>query len=121
MTHNRNDIDPFHIGQDATLAITVEDEDGTTVDMTGGDATLTVMNFEDRHTATDQATQHVQKSVGSGIAVDDGPVGELEVTFDPGDTEDLDPDTYWYRVDTTDANGDTVPGAVAGRFEAVRD
>lgn len=131
MTHNRHDIGPIHIGQDAELPLQIRDEDGNTVDMTSGEATLTVFPLSQRNHATDQVDSKVQKSItGGGIVTDastlvnninvDPSVGDLAVVFEPSDTDSFDPQTFWYRVDVVDGQGQTVPAAAAGEFTLTR-
>lgn len=121
MAHQRQDIKNFHIGQDAVVTITVEDPDGNAVNMTGGSASLTVMPIADRRKDTADAEVLVSKDTDAGITITDGSGGTLEAAFQPSDTDGLAPQTAWYRIDVTDGNGDTVPGAAAGEFELVRD
>lgn len=119
MAHNRQDIKNFHIGQKATLVINVEDENGDAVNMTGGEAVLTVMPKDDFGKKTSNVDALLQKSVGQGIEITDPSAGKLEVTFEPSDTEDLKHITRWYRIDVTDSEDNPMPGAVAGNFELV--
>lgn len=117
MTHNRHDIEDMHIGQYGTLDVNVEDEDGNPQDMTGGSAKLYAIPLSERHLAEGDASIQFEKTIGDGIEVVDAQAGELRVTFDPVDTEDLRPENYWYRMNIENNEGDPVPGAVAGKLD----
>lgn len=47
----------------------------------------------------------VEKTLGAGVEVTDGPGGVIEVTLSPADTASLRPGGYYFEVELRDENG----------------
>lgn len=93
-------------GDTKVLQVTVVDDDGSPVDISG-----TTIRFQMSRFATD-AEALVIKSSGSGIEIIDGPAGQLEITLDPDDTPDFN-GSYYFEAEVED--GDVVSTILRGR------
>lgn len=74
-------------GEARVIQITVLDVNGAPVDITGATSIVWKMGKP-------KATPKVQKSLGSGIAIDNGPAGRFLVTLDAADTVNVAADKY---------------------------
>lgn len=72
----------IYAGETRTLAVTVTDQDGAALDLTGADITY-IANLP----------TPITKTVGSGITVTDAAGGEFEIAFTQADTVSYDKQT----------------------------
>ena len=76
-------------GDNQNLNVTVLDAAGAVVDITGASAIDWKMSVDEFTAPT------ISKSLGSGIAVTNGPAGIFTVTLDPADTNGKTPGIYY--------------------------
>lgn len=82
----------IHKGRDKAFSLTVKDQDGNPVNLTGSTIRFTVKEFL---TDTD-ANAKISKYSGEGISIDNGPLGMCTVSIIPTDTQTLAvKDYYW--------------------------
>lgn len=86
-------------GDDIVFTMTVRDRNGSAVDITGFSA---IEYRLARFSSSDEAL--ISKSLGSGVAISDGPSGQATVTLDPADTQNLVGD-YYHNAIATDSAG----------------
>lgn len=102
MTHNNENIDDYHRGDDLRIEVTVE-QNGSVKDITGSSAEYEV--YEDYPSG--ESSIFTKTTAGGGISIVDGTNGRLDVDVDGADTQDLDGE-YSHRLRVTDDAGDTV-------------
>lgn len=84
-------------GDSKTLRVSVVDQDGAAVDLTGASAVWAV--------ATSRSTPILlQKATPASITITDGPGGLLEVTLDPADTDSF-AGSYYHELQIVDNEG----------------
>lgn len=85
----------MHSGNSRTLQFTINDEDGSAVDITSAAIRWELSKLDpDTTLPAPKGAPIVQKSVGSGVTVVDGPNGRCDVALDEADTEPLKGDHY---------------------------
>jgi len=84
-------------GDTKTLEVTVEDEAGDVVNITG-----TTIRWQLAKTAR-AAVPIIAKETGDGIAIVDGAAGRFDVALDPEDTVDLSARSYYHEAEIDDA------------------
>lgn len=106
MTRTNQDIptdssDVFVSGDRAVIDVTVENDDGSTAAIGGSTVTFALANYAG-------ATPLVEKdSSDSDVTITDSSNGELSVTLQPSDTDDLGShggEDYHYEIEITDGN-----------------
>lgn len=85
-------------GDTKTLQVTVKDENGDAVDLTGASIRWQASRSVNKRPAD------LEKSVGDGITITDATAGRFDVTLDSADTEDLRGDFY-HEAEVIDASG----------------
>ncbi|MDJ0611865.1 MAG: hypothetical protein QNJ67_23030 [Kiloniellales bacterium] len=100
-------------GTSLSLGVTARRESGAAIDLTGASLAWRIAT-EDR-----RATR-VVKTLGSGVAVTDGPRGRFTVALAPADTAALRPGTYAHAAEAAEPDG-TVSTVLSGRLELERD
>lgn len=95
-----NQDDTFYQGTNRIFAITVKDEN------TGIAKSLAGATLLYRLSKSVNRPVLIEKTVGDGITlISSGTTGQLQVTFDPEDTETLAPGDYYHELSITDADG----------------
>jgi hypothetical protein len=106
-------------GDDVKLNFTIQDRTDTAVDITNSQA----ITFKVRKEVG--ATVTISKTLGSGIAITDGAAGQLTVTLESTDTEDMNIGGHVMELQITDENGDknsvTDSNYRKGRLEILSD
>lgn len=93
------------IDTDKSFVVTVRRLDGVTPEnITGWTMQFTV------HAYGDPNVVYITKTVGSGITISNGPAGELTVTIDDDDVDDMVPGGYEYRLERTTAGSEFIIG-----------
>lgn len=106
MSLAQQDFDMF-AGEDRDIEFLVTDEDGDPVDITGFSITW---KLRGRGIALD-------KSVGSGLTITDGPNGVFEIAISGTDSAPLS-GAFWHRAEVDDGVGDvTVVATGVGFFK----
>lgn len=109
MTHNEQDVENYHAGDDLLLEVTVTRGDGTQ-DLTGASATYEIFRRID-------GTKEVEVSkdtTGGGVQIVDAVNGRLDVDIDGSDTENME-GVYQHRLRVTNSSGETAT-VFTGRF-----
>lgn len=102
MTHNNQDVDDYHVGDDLKIKVTVE-ENGSPKDITNSSAEY---ELYEKYPSGDD-TVFTKTTSGGGITIVDAANGRLDVEIDGTDTDGLD-GNYNHRLRVTDASGNTV-------------
>ncbi len=84
-------------GKNKVLQFSVKDAAGAVVDITGWAITWGL--WEKDSTPT---TAKVEKTVGDGVSIVDGPEGVFQVSIEPDDTSDMAPKEYYHEARRTD-------------------
>ncbi len=101
-----------YVGDDFTIPVTIYQADNVSVaNITGWSVTFAF------HTPTSDIDL-VTKTVGSGIVITTPLAGLLTITMHSGDTSDLEPGNYQFRVERTDSGNNDV--LVDGVFKLLR-
>lgn len=103
MTHNNQDIDDYHSGDDLKIEVTVE-ENGSPKDITNSSAEYEL--YED-YPDNNQTIFTKDTTAGGGITIVDAVNGRLDVEISGSDTDSLEGE-YSHRLRVTDASGNTV-------------
>jgi len=77
-------------GQELTLEVTVQDANGTAIDITGATLTWTMVLHPG-------ATAKITKTTTSGITLTDPTNGRADIALAETDTDTLDVDSYYYH------------------------
>ncbi len=85
-------------GDSHILQVTVRDEEGAIVDITGA----TILWWMAKNNKAIEADVLIQKETGSGITIVDGPGGRFNVAILPPDTEDLGGKSYYHEAEIDD-------------------
>lgn len=93
-------------GDSKVLEVTVVDDDGIPVNISG-----TAIRFEMARFASDTPAL-VTKAIGSGVTIIDGPTGRFDVALDPADTAEFS-GSYYYEAEIDD--GGTISTVIRGR------
>ena len=100
----------FFQGEDILLQLTIVDDDGAAVDITGYTFTCTILaNYGD---ATPVAGPY---TIGSGITIIDAATGRVDVAIPDGDTDGLDAGPYVYDVKRSNEGAEAIEAY--GAFE----
>lgn len=99
MAAERQNIE-FHAGDDKRLEVTVRDEDGAVVDLTGIESAKWSL------AKTANSTALVTHTLNDNIAVVAATSGVIHITIDAADTEGL-RGVYYHEAEITDASGKT--------------
>lgn len=110
MTTDQTNFDAYQ-GETKTLAVTITDDGGSPLDLTGLSAEWRLTTRVDPNTAV------VTKTDGAGITITDAVAGKLEVQLDGSDTE-IDPGSYRHELRLTGTG--YVATVLAGRV-TIRD
>lgn len=127
MTIKQQDVLEHHEGDAAELVVTVEDDDGNIMDLTGAEVKWLLL--EDK---TDQEPDAVLTKDGvedgtvNGVEFSDPTNGEVKIIINTDETDDLvnwenfpdDTRQYHHRLRVIDTDGRRVT-AFVGRFEVV--
>ena len=108
MTELRENItkaDRWYRGFHKVFQYTATTREGAVVDLSG--FTAFEWGIYEPGAGKDASPLFTAKTLGDGIAVTDGPAGELQVTVEPADTLPLTPNEYEARLSGTDAAGIT--------------
>ena len=111
MPHQLSPVEDYHEGDALFLRVTVADENGVIVDLTGADAEWLLK--EDLKDPDAEAAVTKETPEADGIEITDETAGELTVHIETGDTDDLvdwenEPETeveYVHRLRITDDDG----------------
>lgn len=109
MTSKNQDIDGYYAGDTLQITITVQDDAGNALDLTGATVEWVLVSAGERETVLSK------DSASGGIALTDAANGEIRITIDPADTESL-KGLYRHEAEVTDASGNTSTVTV-GDFE----
>ena len=104
----RSDItnaDQFYVGEDRFILFTVYDSND---ENTRQVVDISLWTFQFRLRKRGGSTNLISKSLGSGIAITNGPQGLVTVTLDAADTSSFLDGTYEYTLWATDNNSKTV-------------
>jgi hypothetical protein len=112
MTREDQHVRDYYSGDSLDLVVTVKNDDGDVVDISGADATWVLAPSEGRPSV-------VEKTTGSGISLTDAANGEVTISIDPSDTENKE-GLYYHELQITDDTGN-VSTALSGEFEIKRD
>lgn len=93
-------------GDSKTLEVTVKDADGVVVDITGATIRWSLAR------SVNSTPALLQKAVGSGITITDGPNGRFDVALANADTETLS-DAYYHEAEVILLDG-TIATVVSG-------
>lgn len=89
----------MYVGDTKVLKVTVLDEDGNAVNITGVD----IRWWMAKNVKKLDADVLIKKSTTDGISITDGPNGKFEVTIEPEDTETLKAGSYYHEAEVDDA------------------
>jgi len=107
------DDDLWLVGSTRRFKIVITDSAGAIKDITGASRVDFVLS--DITGAEGTPTPVIPaKSLGSGVAITDGPNGEITVTVTPADSQAIKPDDYPFEVKATDILNDTEAGTAFG-------
>lgn len=127
MTHNEQNVEQHHEGDAAELHITVEDETGNAMDLTGSQVEWLLMENEADADADALLTKDgTEGGTTNGVEFTDPVNGQVKVIIDTGDTESLvtwsnypsNSREYHHRVRVTDTNSNRITG-FTGTFEVL--
>lgn len=93
--------DNWFLGEDKVLSFTVVDVAGAAVNITGW-----AIEWVLRERQGDRAL--IEKAVGSGVTISDGPGGVCQVAVTDTDTDTLAGGRYWHALRRTDAGNEAV-------------
>lgn len=104
MPHNVQDISNHHQGDALDINVTVEDESGTAVDLTGASAEWLL-----KENAGDSDTNALltKSTSGGGVEITDAANGQLVIHIETGDTGSLTGQKH-HRLRVTDSSSDRV-------------
>jgi hypothetical protein len=109
MTATNQTVRNYQAGDDVRLEVTVTDEDGSAVDLSGA----TVVWGLARRPTADAAL--VEKSTDTGgITITDAASGEFAIEVEATDTEGLE-GTFYHEAELTDSGG-SVSTVLTGQF-----
>lgn len=97
MAHKTQNFD-LHAGDEDTLAITITNEAGAAINITGA-----ALRFGMARRLSDPAPL-VEKSDGAGITITDGPNGQCEIALAKADTVKLS-GSYAYEIEAIPSGG----------------
>jgi hypothetical protein len=100
VAHNVQNFE-IHAGDDLVIPVTVTDEAGQAVDLTGAAVGWQAARGTPQRFGT---TPVVSKASGSGIAVTDPAGGVFEITLEAADTQGL-RGAFYHEAEVTDAAG----------------
>lgn len=106
--------DLYFSGDHLVLEVTVQDDAGSVLDLTG----IQALVWELAKTVK-SSTAHVTKSIGSGITVINATSGRVDVAIVPADTASLKGEKY-HEMQMTDSNGN-VSTVMYGKFTITQD
>lgn len=101
MTKRNQDIDDYHAGDTLEIVVTVTDDDGNIIDITGADVEWYLLQYE---TSPDEDHLLKKTTTDGGITVTSAQDGEFTVTVDAGDTDGMSGE-YHHRARMTDSTG----------------
>jgi len=110
MTSKGQNIDDYTQGDDLVIEVTIKDEDGDRVDVSGA-------SF--RYGVAEKLGEDpiFEKTTSDGISIVDGPSGEIEIEIDSSDTETLQ-GFYRHELELVNSSGE-VSTVVIGNIEIV--
>lgn len=107
MSHNTQNVENYHSGDDLRMKVTAENQNGEIVDVTGATVRWVVSEKPGGETI-------ISKEVGAGIEIIDGPNGRFDILVDGADTDPLSGVKY-HECRMTDTDGNTSV-LFSGRF-----
>jgi hypothetical protein len=101
-------------GDTRNISVSVEDDDGAAVDLTGA-----TIKWAAANTPTSVAVISKQTG-GSGISITDASGGVFVITLQPADTASLRARTYYHEAQVTDAGG-VISTVLTGKMKLFED
>lgn len=108
-----SDDDLWLVGSTRRFKIVITDSAGAIKDVTGASRVDFVLSDINSDEGTPTPLIPV-KSLGSGVAISDGPNGEVTITATVADSQTIQPGDYPFEVKATDAVNDTEAGTAFG-------
>ncbi len=103
MPHNEQNIDQYHAGDALDIVCTVENDNGTTIDITNANDIRWLLKESSTDIDTDALLD--KNLSGGGIEITDGVAGEFVVHIETDDTSGMTGQKH-HRARLTDSNGD---------------
>lgn len=98
-------------GDTCSFRVTLQDETDTAINLTGTTANMEIKRLD--------GTLVLALSIGDGITYTNAAAGEMTITIDAADTDNLEPEyTYLYDVQWT--NGSNVRTVAAGHLKIMK-